>query len=342
MGRYTIYNDAKIDEAVNKDLNFIVRYIISKIAVRNIILGGGFGRGEGSVIIDGENIYPVNDYDFFLIVPDNFECDLRSFSMSIAKKIGIRLIDLIPIKESMLNSLPNAQIFYDLKHGGQVLWGENVLDLIPDFKVGYVDISSAKTLLLNRLICAIEAYSDDFNKRRMSKEETFFLVNQTSKVVLACVEAMLIKNSKYHHKYKERQKIFIREYPNKIELQKLNEFATEFKLKPSRSANIDPLKYWKRTIKQYLVVLSEHVGCKKIDLWSALKKTNKENNITNHPIERIELMTLLYRHSSFLLKRSILKRANFEFCEITGEHYLFNKWECLRENTAKLWHKLYH
>ena len=47
MGQFTVYNNERIDESVINDLNLIVEDITSKIDVKNIILGGGFGRGEG-------------------------------------------------------------------------------------------------------------------------------------------------------------------------------------------------------------------------------------------------------------------------------------------------------
>lgn len=342
MGRFTVYDDNKIDEAINNDLKIIIECITSKIKVKAIILGGGFGRGEGGVLIDGKKISPVNDYDLFLIVSDDFEDDLRHLSAKLARKIGIRLIDLITIKESLLSELPNSQIFYDLKYGGQVLWGNNVLKEINEFKHGNIEISSAKTLLLNRLICAIEAYSEKYKNRILTNEEKFFIVNQTSKVILACVEALLIINKKYHHMYAERKKIFSNEFSNLFALNELNEIATQFKLKPVRAFNFNPLEYWNKSIKEFTDLLCEQLAGSKNKLWSMIKNSKVSDSITNHPIERVELMILLYKQSWPIKKRMILKRANLEINAITRENTAFSNWESLREKTAQLWHILYH
>jgi hypothetical protein len=346
LGLYTVYNDQRVDDAIALDLKLIVETITSALPVRSIILGGGFGRSEGSVMVDGNNIRPVNDYDLFLIISDDIETDLRTLSKELAKKVGIRLLDLIPIGHSALSNLPATQIYYDLKYGGRLLWGENALELIPQYKNGYVEPESGKTLLLNRLICAIEAFSENFEERAITADEAFFLVNQTGKVVSACVEALLIKKNKYHHSYRERQKIFASEFPDRIELQRLNERATEFKVRPSENVTFNPIAYWKDTIKEYLDVLSGYlvplsVSSKK-ELWRLLKECNNGAPITNNPVERIEIMLLLYREASFLAKRTILSQAYEELRAITKSSFPHTGWETLRERTTRLWHELYH
>jgi hypothetical protein len=346
LGLYTVYNDERVDNAIALDLKLIVERVTSALPVRSIILGGGFGRGEGSVIVDENGIQPVNDYDLFLVIPDDVEVDLRPLSKDLANKIGIRLLDLIPIKYSALSSLPASQIYYDLKHGGRHLWGENVIELMPSYKNGDVEPESGKTLLLNRLICAIEAFSENFEKRTMTSDEVFFLVNQTGKVVSACVESLLIKKSKYHHSSRERRKIFAREFPYKIELQRLNEYATEFKIRPSENVTFNPKAYWKDTIKEYLNVLSEYLmqsaTSSNKELWRLLKNSITDVPITNNPVERIEIMLLLYRGASFFTKHSVLSQAHEELSAITKTSLHPVEWEILREKTARHWHELYH
>ncbi|HID26777.1 MAG TPA: hypothetical protein EYP22_02885, partial [Methanosarcinales archaeon] len=52
MGKYTVYKDEKVDVKVEADLNHIVTKVISSWnSIQSIILVGGFGRGEGSVLV---------------------------------------------------------------------------------------------------------------------------------------------------------------------------------------------------------------------------------------------------------------------------------------------------
>jgi len=348
MRHYTVYDDRGIDDTVSRDLTIIVRDITTALPVRSILLGGGFGRGEGSVLIDQQGVRPINDYDLILVVPDDFAIDLRPLGKELAKKTHIRLVDLIPIKYSSLSSLPSTQFNYDLKYGGRLLWGEDTLNLIPCYKDGHVDLESGKTLLLNRLICAIESFSENYEKRNMTADEILFLVNQTGKIISACVESMLIKKRKYHYSIRERQKIFTVEFPEKKELQRLNKYATEFKIRPSNNVNFNPITYWKDAIKVYISVVAEYllspsVSTKKIkELWRILKTPQSDATITNNSVERIEIMLLLYREASFFTKYTILSRGYIEYGSITKMPLHNAGWEPLRERTVRLWHELYH
>lgn len=343
MGIYTVLEDNRVDDVVEKDLKRIVERVTAVKTVRSIILGGGFGRGEGSVLVNDAGIKPVNDYDVFIIVSDEDKTDFRQMSKELAKEISIRLLDLIPLKHSDLPTLPATQFNYDLRYGGRHLWGEKALDLIPCYKEGHVVIEAGRTLLLNRLICAIEAYSERFDKNGMLPEEEFFLVNQTGKVVSACVEALLIKKQMYHHSYRRRMEIFEAEFPEKNVLKQLNKKATEFKLRPSLNHDFDAVVYWKEAVHEYITVFSEYFVPDQAlpvkGLWRSLKK---DAGLTNTQVERVELMLLLYREAAFFGKMAILSEARRELGVITKTSFNGQRWEALRARTARLWHELYH
>lgn len=68
MGKYTVYKDEKVDVKVEADLNHIVTKVISSWnSIQSIILVGGFGRGEGSVLVQNGVIKPLNDYDLVIV-----------------------------------------------------------------------------------------------------------------------------------------------------------------------------------------------------------------------------------------------------------------------------------
>jgi hypothetical protein len=345
MGVYTVLDDKRVDETITKDLQIIVDRITTAASVRAIILGGGFGRGEGSVVVNKKGIRPVNDYDIFVIVSDDYHTNFRPLSKEIAKKTSIRLIDLIQIKYSDLPTLVLTQLNYDLKYGGLHLWGENILDIIPQYKESLVNKEAGRSLLLNRLICAIEAFSERFRQKGMNRDERFFLVNQTGKVVSACVEALLIKKNKYHYSYRKRQEIFEAEFPERTRLCQLNSKATEFKLQPTESPDFDAIVFWDETIKEYIKVIAEYLVSNSSssslvkELWRLLKK---QDNLTNNSVERVELMLLLYRVTSFFNKRAILAKAHKELENILKTSLPEVGWESLRDRTARLWHELYH
>jgi len=346
MGTYTVYTDSRIDRTIGNHLLHIVSNLKQLPLVRAIILGGGFGRGEGSVLLDSTGIHPVNDYDIYIIVSEGFREDVRSLSKDVAEQIGIRLIDIIPIKYSDLPNLPPNQYNYDLKYGGHHLWGEDVLGLIPLYKEGIVDKDAGKTLLLNRLICGVEAYSEKFERSGLTVEENVFLVNQTGKIVSACVEALLIRINKYHHSYSSRQHIFEREYPDKLKLRQLNEIALEFKLRPTKTLQLNSIQYWKDAIEDYLIVFADYLFDSGLsyaeDLWKNLKTNRSSKRITNNVIERLELLLLLYMFSSNTRKKQILAKIQDGLKSLDKVSYRKASWDELRARAATLWHKAYH
>jgi len=105
-GLYTIHTDKRVDRTIEEHLNIIVNRLRLIPSVKSIILGGGFGRGEGSVLVDDSGVVPVNDYDIFVIVSDEDSRDYRPISAEIAQQLGIRWIDIIPVKHSSISTLP--------------------------------------------------------------------------------------------------------------------------------------------------------------------------------------------------------------------------------------------
>ena len=342
-GAFTVHNDHEVDAVVEKHLSHIVERLKLIPSVRSIILGGGFGRGEGSVLIDQAGIRPINDYDIFVVVSDDDKTDCTAMSNIIAKEIGMRMIDIIPVTYSALPTLPATQFYYDLKYGSRHLWGEYILDLIPEYEEGHVDPEAGRTLLMNRLICAIEAYSEKFEQGQLTRDEGFFLLNQTGKVISACVEALLIKKGRYHHSYRKRQEIFEAEFPGKKSLIQLNKKATDFKLRPVMTPGIDPVTYWAESIHEYVKVIAEYIlsdpRSPVEELMTLIRGNNAE--LTDNQIEHIELMLLLYREASIPDKEIILSEARRKIEIQSGATLPAASWEDIRETTARLWHEIH-
>ena len=347
MGIYTVLEDKRVDEAVEKDLHYIVERVTGEFAgTKEVILGGGFGRGEGSVIVAGDNVEVVNDYDIFFVFDGEVTAPMLSaLSKDIIRKLDIRLLDLMPLRSVDLPTLEPTQFNYDLKYGGVHLWGESCLPLVPEFEEGKVKWEAGKLLLNNRLICALECYSRKFVENGTSEEELFFLVNQLGKVVSACVEALLMEKGLYHHSYRRRQEIFEKEFSHMSSLCELNAIATDFKLRPTRHPQISALEYWERAIDEYLGVYCFYLADNGSDpadaLWDALKKDGA-GKITVRPIDRIELMILISFKASSIKQEEILSRVKKELEELSGRDIAAKGWEELRVATVDYWFELFH
>ncbi len=68
MSKYTCLENSDVDNFIEDKLNIIKNEIISLLHPENIkaiILTGSFGRGEGGVIIEDNNIHLINYLSIF-------------------------------------------------------------------------------------------------------------------------------------------------------------------------------------------------------------------------------------------------------------------------------------
>lgn len=103
-----------------------------------VVLGGGYGRGEGACVeVDGqERLY--NDLDFFLVLKDPAKARIPQLVVGRRQTILGSLEPLCerweerlhidvdigrPLYESELSALPHELMWFDLFHGYTVIWG---------------------------------------------------------------------------------------------------------------------------------------------------------------------------------------------------------------------------
>ena len=247
---FTVEKKVNVDERILLDLEKIRELIVENIPnINSLILVGGFARGEGSVLLDNGVPKPINDYDVVLVTNTKYNHQkLNQLGKHIARKIGIRLVDLIPLGKDILHELPCTMFNYDLKNGGYIFYGDReILDRVPQYDPTQIPLDEGKALLFNRMICLLESYSEEFRQRELSDREKFFLVNQTSKAVLACCDSLLLLKDKYHHSYVKRNELFSKIFKNDDKMVFLVQQATNFKLKPYRKIDFDTVKYWFQT-----------------------------------------------------------------------------------------------
>ena len=118
-----------------------VKSTIGEDGLCALILGGGYGRGEGGVyVVDGEErVY--NDYDFFVVVPYTSRRRRKELADALAQVkaavepgCGIH-VDFSPAMPlATLGGLPYELMFMELKAGHHVVIGPpDILDALPDY-----------------------------------------------------------------------------------------------------------------------------------------------------------------------------------------------------------------
>ena len=254
--KFVVNQDEKVAKRINDDLYIIQQIILENFNdVESIILAGGFGRGEGSVLIHEEEIQPINDYDLYVITKfDNQKNIIKKVRKLISSIIKIRQVDLEVIPVKKLKSLKPTMANYDLKYASYVFYGNNqILNSIPTIDSKKLSLKEGRTPLLLYLISIIQAYPHK-QEKDLSINEKFWMYQQICKSILGWSTALLILEGKYHSSYIEREKIFKSLFKDK-EWCQLVENATKFKISPHLFIKDNISKLWSLNKHIHLTVL---------------------------------------------------------------------------------------
>lgn len=255
------------DEKIENDMKIIVEELRKRVPfVISIILTGGFSRGEGPVKKIKGKFYPYNDYDIQVISKEKLGKDkVDEIATEISKKLGYRGIELFyPFKKEeqdiknnfyvdlkcdaptdLKNLLPRIRT-YELKNHSKVLWGEDLRNLIPDYKIGEIPLSEGAKLLLDRMSQMIEYYSVE---KKHEKESLTYFIQQA---YASCCTSLLLLSGKYKIGYKNSMEIlkktYKKDFPGLYEkIPKLHLKVEQFikwKLNPQKLPNQNVEKEW--------------------------------------------------------------------------------------------------
>ena len=298
---YTVFQDERINNHIKNDLEIIKKEIFKEFdGVECILLGGGFGREEGSVVVYKSKIQPLNDYDIYIVSENKLNHEkIQLIRSRLSSLIKIRQIDIDIKTKKDLQQSKKSIADYDLKYASKLIYGNSdILNFMPDFKPNEINLTESLIPINLYLISIIQSYPFEFNY-----ENIFWGKQQISKSILGWSMAMLVSEGVYHESYVKRQKIF-KELTNDNERIDLVNFATNFKIKPTLDSEIDWEVLWNKNLKIHLSVLYE--------IYSKYYK-KKINNIfdvidciKNNYINRLKKIIGFISGKNFYLKRENL------------------------------------
>ncbi|HSB70228.1 MAG TPA: nucleotidyltransferase domain-containing protein [Candidatus Methylomirabilis sp.] len=213
MGRYTLLTEAIVDEVLEGQLQQIVEAIRSTHpATEAVLLVGGFGRGEGSAVLQDGAVRALNDYDILVISPEGAGREsLQKLSPRLAESLGMDFVDIGLWSPESLEHLPPTIFNYDLKHGARVLFGDPCcLDRIPPFDSTQIPPWEGVQLLLNRMAGLLGGFRLRESPPGVEPREPQYFRNQVVKALLACSDALIAQAGEYRHRYVDRREIFRR------------------------------------------------------------------------------------------------------------------------------------
>ena len=171
-----------------------------------VILYGGYGRGEGSWIDDRGDWKPYNDYDVVVIVRKKVgAANVTKLRIRLAKKLGIRWVDLSQKTPAQIKWLRPSIYNYDLKNASSTIYGyRNFSESIPFIASSELPLKEILTLFFTRLWPFMGALGQDGFNKEFSGESVRFFRNQMAKATLAVVDVILLLEGGYDASYRER------------------------------------------------------------------------------------------------------------------------------------------
>ena len=218
-----------------------------------MVLGGGYGRGEGGVLRTpkGERLY--NDLDFFVFADGASRhevCTIQNALKSISERWEARLgiaVDFSPVKNlHSLCRVSQTLMYQELLRGWRPVWGKVDLgEWISALNAAELPFSEAARLLLNRgmgLMFAAE-------KLNAETPDADFVMRNMNKVVLGCGDALILSAGRYQWHGAERVQAFrkyAREHAICSEMISCYEEAYRYKLEPQPLLPENPWENWNR------------------------------------------------------------------------------------------------
>lgn len=243
--KYSVYGSDSFHNYIQKVLWEICERFLEVIPshkVKALVLGGGYGRSEGGVLLqDGqEKLY--NDLDFFVFTnalpfwqKRSVNQKLSTLHQELSEHYGI---DIDFAKAKNASSLTHEDIslmYYDLSCAHKVIYGNaHILSYLPAWKPEDLPQDEALRMLMNRgmgLFFAREYLSQEDYHRNLD-----FILRNIHKAYQGILDAILIFERKYHHSNLQRLKdlvdLDLSQYTDQPSLKELISSAMAFKLKP--------------------------------------------------------------------------------------------------------------
>jgi hypothetical protein len=220
--------------------------IIPKPAVAALVLGGGYGRGEGGVLREGGEEKPYNDLEFYILLNGSALIASRRYAPLIHEaaeqltaEAGIEVeFKLLGLRQ--LNKSGVTMFYYDLVSGHRLLFGpETWLEGCEHHRAAHrIPLHEATRLLMNRCSGLLFA-GERLQRRRFEASDADFVGRNLAKAKLAFGDVVLVMRGAYHWSCRERHKRLRKLHPpaglpNFDSILPLHEQGVEFKLHPVR------------------------------------------------------------------------------------------------------------
>lgn len=250
---YTAHCDPEIEKTIDRHMHIISKEIRAHVTdVESIVLAGGFGRGEGSVVRLPEGGYlPVNDYDMYVVsdstVPFSVAQRLR---VTLSNTIGIR-VDIKFIKTNKLEFLIPDMFTFELKTASRIIWGK---DLRSNIRIRKEDVPLSVCLntLFIEILGLIEYFEPKYFDQEIPADRSLMLNYVLTKVYIEICNALSLFGNFYDPSIAKKadllDRYFLRKFPELAnvlpDLPARVRKHTEKKLRSFEFNAVRPMKLW--------------------------------------------------------------------------------------------------
>lgn len=214
--RFTLDGDPALESSLGRSCAAItagIRGLVPAHRLEAVLLGGGYGRGEGGVLRHDGGDHPYNDLEFYVCLRGNRHLNERRHHRALAvlgeiltpaagADIDFKITSLRELRRSPVNMFT-----YDLVTRHRRLLGET--GLLLNFRQHRIarDIPSAEAtrLLLNRCSGLLFAQGR-LERAEFTADDADFVQRNLAKAELGFGDAVLTAHRLYHWSGRERQR----------------------------------------------------------------------------------------------------------------------------------------
>jgi hypothetical protein len=212
--RFTLDGSAPLEarlEALCQEIHLATLALVPSSRLEALVLGGGYGRGQGGVLKTEDGDAPYNDLEFYVFTRGNvllnrarYAEPFRQLGETLSPASGLHVEFKIDSLEKLRKG-PVSIFSYDLVSGHRILYGKQTLFRGCEHHLDAARIvpSEATRLLLNRC-SGLLLVKELLAKSRLTVEDCDFIGRNLAKAKLALGDALLAAEGLYHWDCLER------------------------------------------------------------------------------------------------------------------------------------------
>ncbi len=269
--KFTYYNNKSVEKflyEVLEEVSSIFKDNFTYDETAALILIGGYGRGEGGIVVENGVHSPHNNLDLLYIYNGNISSKTVDLVNELLQITAIKYsigIDMFAINKQKLLNINGLVIAYDMRYGHKKLLGNsNFLKEHKAFSIYNIDPADIRQLIVNRgTLLLINRLL--LQKESLTKEEKKLIVKHTIKAIIGYGDALLYFNNLYHWSYAKKQSNMSESTSIDPKVKTLYSDAILFRFMPNYEEYLQKdLKAWNEELIE--IFSSIHLHCEKINL----------------------------------------------------------------------------